>query len=47
MWFLNEVLQAKGLEKERELEYVFPFGEGDVKGFVELAGVLVGVGSSA
>ncbi|KAK0517576.1 hypothetical protein JMJ35_000731 [Cladonia borealis] len=47
VWFLNKVLQAAGVEAERELEYVFPFGEGNVGGFVELAGVVVGVGVSA
>ena len=45
--FLNAVLEAAGLEATRELEYVFPYGEGDVIGFVTLAGVVEGVGVSA
>ena len=45
--FLNAVLEAAGVEATRELEYVFPYGEGDVIGFVGLAGVVEGVGVSA
>ena len=45
--FLNAVLEAAGWKATRELEYLFPYGEGDVVGFVRLAGVVEGVGVSA